>query len=181
MIGVAVIFTATVIVLGVNHDDFHFPWLLGFVRIALILGFVLLSLAVAPRSLAELMLSQTDSGQTHSVKEMILALVWIGSFFVLGIAYQQGLQAVDQTVTFAMVPSKGTVVAVDSTLSKGGPVAWAIYEYSAGGQVLQSAVRNARLDLRPGQAIAVEYTQFWPRHSRVKPVSSSQRGSPDPR
>lgn len=166
-VGLGLVLTGTVFLVLCNYDDYHFFWLLGFLRVSFIFGFVMLGLSLAPSSLADYLLQDRSRIGSLGLKALLACFLWIGSFMILGIAYQLGLKALDDSLYRCSAHVDGRVVAVDLTSSKGGSVEWAVYEYSVGGSLFKSAVRNKSLGLQPGQTVRVCYTSFWPRRNKV--------------
>ncbi len=170
LVGLGLILTGAVILFLCNYDDYHFYWLLSAVRVSLIFGFVMLSISIAPSALAGLLLQDRSAVTSLRLKPFLACLLWVGSFMVMGIAFQIGLETFDDTICECTARVNGTVVELDTTLSRGGSVEWAVYEYTVGGSPFRSAVRNKSLRLQPGQPVGVCYTPFWPRHGRVRPL-----------
>ena len=166
-VGFGLVLTGTVFLVLCNYDDYHFFWLLGFLRMSFVFGFVMLGLSVVPSALAEYLLRDRSSIESFRLKTLLACFLWVGSFMVLGIAYQIGLKALDDSLYGCSAQVDGRVVAVDFTSSKGGSVEWAVYEYRVGGSLFKSAVRNKSLGLQPGQSLRVCYTSFWPRRNKV--------------
>lgn len=143
-IGLAMILIGTFILLLVNYDDYHFPWLLGGVRVSLILGMVMLGHAIAPSAVSALLLDRQGTFQGHSATSIVMAFLWVASFVVLGIAYQMGVEKVDHAAACGSASVSGTVMAIDSTISRGGRVEWAIMEGVTGSGSTRAPSPNQR-------------------------------------
>lgn len=163
---------ATLILLLCNFDGYHFPWLIGPMYPLTIISFVILSLPLAPPSVAQALMANRDAVGSLSWKTLALAFFWVALFFGLGFAYISGLKYLREVDWGCCTAhTTGKVVSLDHTSSKGGPVEWTIYEYEVGGVTLTSAVRNGSRGFSRGQAVDVAYTTFWPRLSNPRGMS----------
>lgn len=161
--------TATVVLFLCNHDAYHFPWLINPAYPVTIIAIVMVSISLAPPGLAAVLSAHRREMGALPLKALLLAIIWVILFMALGVVWIFGLEH------FRKVDwggcrnhASGKVVALGKTSSRGGAVEWAVYEFTTDGALVTSAVKNACLRLKPGQAIDVAYTGFWPRHSHPR-------------
>lgn len=166
-LGLTITGLGCVILFLCNYDDYHFPWLLAFARLSLIMGFVMFGVSLAPGKVGQALMAHKSTLTNLTLKSFFLCFLWVGIFFALGLACQYALPMLDENVFDPSAVTSGVVVAVDTTASKGGRIEWAVYEFPVEGKIQKGAVRNASLNLQQGEEVTVHYLPSWPRRSRI--------------